>query len=91
MVANAELPWWLVMMILFGFVGPLMRIGTRGWGRRAGSKALRGPEVQRLEAALGERDQVIEDLQRRLGEVEERVDFAERMLASRSAETVSRQ
>lgn len=91
MFTHADMPWWLGMMILFGFVGPLMRMGMRGgpWGRR-GPRTLQDPDVQRLDAALGERDQVIEDLQRRLGEVEERLDFTERMLASRS-ETVSGQ
>jgi hypothetical protein len=91
MVTHAEMPWWLGMMILFGFVGPLMRMGMRGppWSRR-GSRTLQDPDVQRLEAAIGERDQVIEDLQRRLGEVEERLDFSERLLASRNAETVNR-
>ena len=92
MFTHAEMPWWLGMMILFGFVGPLMRMGMRGgpWGRR-GPRTLHDPDVQRLDAAIGERDQVIEDLQRRLGEVEERLDFTERMLASRSAEAVSGQ
>ena len=92
MFTHAEMPWWLGMMILFGFVGPLMRRGMRGgpWGRR-GSRTLHDPDVQRLDAAIGERDQVIEDLQRRLGEVEERLDFTERMLASRSAEAAGGQ
>jgi hypothetical protein len=93
MVTYADMPWWIGMMILFGFVGPLMRMSMRGgpWGRHGGSKALRDQEVQRLDAALGERDQVIEDLQRRLGELEERLDFTERLIASRSTEAVSRQ
>jgi uncharacterized protein (DUF3084 family) len=34
-----------------------------------------------MEDALLERDEVIEDLQRRLSEMESRLDFTERMLA----------
>ena len=37
-----------------------------------------------LEAALEQRDQVIEDLQHRISELESRLDFTERMLAGRS-------
>jgi hypothetical protein len=86
-VTYADIPWWVVMMILFGFLGPLSRMGRsrRSWSR----KELPDPDVQRLEAALTERDQVIEDLQRRLGEMEERMDFTERLLANRKEELVS--
>jgi hypothetical protein len=40
-------------------------------------------EAKRLDAAIAERDVVIEDLQRRLSEMESRLDFTERLLAER--------
>jgi hypothetical protein len=43
-------------------------------------------EVERLDAAISQRDDVIEDLQQRLSELESRADFAERMIANRSDE-----
>jgi len=42
-------------------------------------------EFARLDAALTERDGVIEDLQHRLSEMESRLDFAERLLTERSS------
>ena len=83
----AEIPWWIVMIIIFSIVGPVTRIATREsryWGRHGVKKILRDQEVDRLEGAIAERDQVIEDLQRRIGEMEERLDFAERLLTERS-------
>jgi hypothetical protein len=87
MATFAAIPWWVVMMIIFAVIGPMSRMGRarRSWSRRT----LPDEEVRRLEAALGERDQVIDDLQRRLGEMEERMDFTERLLASRKEELLS--
>ncbi len=85
----AEFPWWLAMIILFAIIGPVTRIASREsryWSRTGARKILRDQEVQRLESALGERDQVIEDLQRRVSEMEERLDFTERLLATRSGD-----
>ena len=81
----AEMPWWLVMIVVFSMMGWISRMGHREGGRR---KTLRDKEVERLESALTERDQVIEDLQRRVGEMEERLDFTERLLTERSQPAV---
>ncbi|MGH7562057.1 MAG: hypothetical protein ACRENB_13685 [Gemmatimonadales bacterium] len=92
MVHLADMPFWLVMIIVFSVVGPMMRFASREgryWGRHAGRRVLADQEVARMEAALAERDQVIEDLQRRIGEMEERLDFTERLLASRSQERLT--
>jgi hypothetical protein len=76
----------MVFVLLVMFMGPMMRMmfGTmhNRWDRLDGP---RGKRAQRaLDEALAERDQVIDDLQRRLTEMESRLDFTERMLAERS-------
>ena len=86
MPAFAGLPTWMVFVLIMMFMGPMMRImfgsGSSRWDRLDG---LRGKRTQRaLDEALAERDQVIDDLQHRLGELESRLDFTERMLAERS-------
>lgn len=56
---------------------PVMRaFARRVEGRGAGDAALRA-EVEQLQQRLGE----VEDLHHRVAELEERIDFAERMLA----------
>jgi hypothetical protein len=56
---------------------PLMRaLGRRLEGKGGGDAALRA-EVEQLQARLGE----IDSLQHRVAELEERVDFTERLLA----------
>lgn len=85
------LPPWMVLpaevtaLIALGFFGacalvlyPLMRaIGRRIEGRTQGADpALKG-EVEELRARLGD----MEGLQLRVADLEERLDFAERMLA----------
>jgi hypothetical protein len=42
-------------------------------------------DVERLENAISERDGVIDDLQRRLSEMESRLDFAERLITEKSS------
>ncbi len=86
MPSLAEFPWWLGLIIVFSIMGPVTRVATREgryWSRKGGRRILADAEVARLEAALAERDQVIDDLQRRLLEVESRLDFTERLLADR--------
>ena len=68
-------------------IGPMMRMifgehASRRHRDKLGKKASRD-EVERLDGAIAGRDAVIEDLQRRLTEMESRLDFAERMLADR--------
>ncbi len=86
-VRLAAWPWWLTMMIVFAFMGPLFRMGRHwgGWGDAGSPRSRKGlrEELARMDAALAERDEVIDDLQRRLLEVESRLDFTERLLAEK--------
>jgi hypothetical protein len=76
-----------IMLALFGGIGLMGRLAPnalqssrrRGRPRRWGADDLVAPanDAPELQAKLGE----IDDLQRRLAEVEERLDFAERLLA----------
>ena len=86
MPAFAGLPTWMVFVLIMMFMGPMMRMmfGSAS-NRRDRLDGPRGKRAQRaLDEALAERDQVIDDLQRRLAEMESRLDFTERMLAERS-------
>jgi hypothetical protein len=80
------IPGWMVVVFGFMIVSQVMR-GIFGGGR---ARVMRKWElvgrqdVDRLEAAINQRDVVIEDLQQRLSELESRLDFTERMIASRS-------
>jgi hypothetical protein len=49
--------------------------------RRLGGRANRGAERDPTDADVAHLTQAIADVQHRLGELEERVDFAERLLA----------
>ncbi len=84
---------WMIWVLVFMCVGPMMRFmfwGSRWrmrdrWdGPRRGSGGRSREEIARLDAELANRDQVIDDLQRRLSEVEARLDFTERLLAERA-------
>lgn len=80
------LPPQMTALIVIAFIAacavvlyPLLRaIGRRIEGRGTADPALRA-EVEQLRARLGE----VESLQHRVMELEERVDFAERLLAQR--------
>lgn len=77
-------PTWLFVLFAIFWIGPMMRwmFGQGGEARRrVRGKRGRQQEDSRLDSALEERDQVIEDLQRRINELESRLDFTERMLA----------
>ena len=78
------MPKWIVLIIVLSAIGPMMRMifGEHASSRRKGGHRAR-EENERLDAALAERDVVIEDLQRRLNELESRLDFTERLLAER--------
>ena len=82
MTLQAGWPAWVLVIMAFSMMGPLMRMlfGEPAGGR----KRLRGrsEEFARLDSALAERDAVIEDLQQRLSELESRLDFTERLLAN---------
>jgi len=81
----------LTTLLIFVFVvGPAVRWGLRAsehgtwdeWGRR---RRMRGGARSRdLDAALDERDAIIAGLESRVAELENRLDFTERVLASRS-------
>lgn len=77
-------PFWIFILFALFWVGPMMR-RMFGEGDRARNRIRdkhgRKTEAQ-LENALEQRDQVIEDLQHRVSELESRLDFTERMLAS---------
>ena len=83
----AAFPSWMVFIFVMAFMGPAMRYIFGGrytsvGGPWAGGRGLGKREVERLEAAINERDVVIEDLQKRLSEMESRLDFTERLIAS---------
>ncbi len=77
-------PTWLVVLLAIFWIGPMMRwMFGQGHEARRRVRGKRGRlQEEQLEAALEERDQVIEDLQRRLTELESRLDFTERMLST---------
>ncbi len=88
MITHAAIPSWMILVFGFMFIGPAMRMVFGGRGRTPRKWQQFGrQEVERLEAAMTQRDAVIEDLQHRLSEMESRLDFTERMIASRSAGT----
>jgi hypothetical protein len=78
-------PFWIFILFALFWIGPLMR-SIFGEGDRA-AKRIRGKQGRKagaeLEAALEQRDEVIEDLQHRISELESRLDFTERMLAAK--------
>ena len=93
---SAGLPAWAIILIVVMVAGQMRFImgggfrGRRGnrWERMAERNGLSGAgraDVERLEGAISERDGVIDDLQRRLSEMESRLDFAERMIAEKSS------
>ena len=91
MITHASWPGWMTFVIVMAMIGPVMRMvfGSRYFPRRRGRllRQMDGQEDARLDSALAERDIVIEDLQRRLSEMESRLDFTERLLAERGTES----
>ena len=89
MIDHAGWGFWVWIVMSMMFIGPVMRMMFGGrtsyWmgGEWQGGKRTRikKNEVARLEAALDQRDTVIEDLQTRLSELESRLDFTERLLS----------
>lgn len=81
------LPPWVTALVALGFFAgcaivlyPLMRaIGRRLEGRTASPDPMLREEIERLNARLNELD----GLQHHVAELEERLDFAERLLAQR--------
>jgi hypothetical protein len=87
MTLHAAWPTWMTFIIVMMFVGPAMRFVFGGgrfrrWDRLPKRDA---EQLANLEAALSERDTVIDDLQQRLSELESRLDFAERLLSERGS------
>src|SRR5262245_17240741 len=92
MTTFAAWPGWMTFIVVMAVIGPLMRFAFGGWARQfphPPQRRLKGKraagEIARLDSALAERDVVIEDLQRRINELESRLDFTERLLATREA------
>lgn len=85
MTLPAGFPTWLIVVFVVMFVSQA-RFFARYRGPRSLSKSDRkdGLDARQIEEALGQRDQVIEDLQRRLSEMESRLDFTERLLSEKS-------
>jgi len=82
----------LTTLLVFVFVvGPIVRWGLRAgegagwndWGQRRARGGRRSPG---LDAALEERDVIISTLESRVAELENRLDFAERVLSSRNGD-----
>jgi len=92
MITFSAIPSWMVVVLGFMIFSQVMRAvfgGSRGRYRKWEQTGRQ--DVDRLEAAIGQRDVVIEDLQQRLSELESRLDFTERMIATRSGEHAQEQ
>ncbi|HET7600938.1 MAG TPA: hypothetical protein VFK09_11625 [Gemmatimonadales bacterium] len=79
--------WWLVpLLLMLFFWGPLGRRRRHEWyGAR---RVDRGPgSVRELDEAVRARLALVDQLEARVAELENRLDFAERLLAGRQAET----
>ncbi len=78
-----RIPGWVFIIFMVFWLGPAMKWMFGGPESKRVRATKQGKLDQRIDAALQERDQVIEDLQHRISELESRLDFAERMLAER--------
>ena len=91
MPLHAAWPTWMIFVLLVMFVGPMLKMmfgmidphAHKRLRQRMRQRFDESEDTGRLDAALAERDTVIEDLQHRLTELESRLDFAERLLADR--------
>lgn len=94
MIFSSGLPTWAIVLLIVMFAGQVRSFIDGGSMRKRnrlarmaemnGFGGLGRADVERLESAIGERDGVIEDLQRRLSEMESRLDFAERLITEKS-------
>lgn len=84
-LSGIEFNLWTVFLVLF-FLGPALRWSWgAGRSKRAADNRWMGNhpgEWSRLEAELDRRLEVISALESRVAELENRVDFAERLLAA---------
>jgi hypothetical protein len=85
----AAIPSWMIFIFVMAFIGPAVRylFGSRSFmsgGRWDRAARLGRADIERLEAALSDRDTVIEDLQHRISEMESRLDFTERLIAQKA-------
>jgi hypothetical protein len=89
----AGFDWWPLFLVFF-VIGPAVRWGVRGGRHRGdwrGVDRQRRPERERyaeLETALDQRTAMLEQLEGRVAELENRLDFAERLLAERRVDPV---
>jgi hypothetical protein len=79
-------PQWLITVLLVWGLFVILRRSGRGRGRWWGSSGHDGTEViDRQWRELAEsQQQHIEQLEARVGELEERIDFTERLLSRKS-------
>ena len=72
-------PWmfWFIPFLLFMMM-------TRHWRRERWAMARRAEYSPRLERELDEHRVYVDTLERRVAELEERLDFTERLLSKRS-------
>jgi len=68
--------FWLIPLLFFCMM-------ARRWGRRRWVHALPGA-LPRREQELDEQREYVDSLERRVAELEERLDFTERLLAQRN-------
>jgi hypothetical protein len=68
--------FWLVPFLFFCMV-------ARHWRRERWARTFRGPST-RTERELGEDRDYVDSLERRVADLEERLDFTERLLAQRN-------
>lgn len=81
LMGAASIPIWMVGMITTGVV-------LRGPVGRAIAGQIAGEQGGELQAVADHAYAELDEIRHRLLEVEERLDFAERMLAQRSAESI---
>jgi hypothetical protein len=68
--------WWIVFFVL-----PFIFWRRSGWGRYRSSRD--APRSAELEESIRERLQLVDQLEARVAELENRLDFTERLLSDR--------
>lgn len=69
--------WWIIPMMMFFWWGP--------WGRHRHRSQWQRPERAELDEETRARLAMVDSLEARVSELENRLDFTERLLAERTA------